>query len=1033
MKPLAIYALEVLACSGVLLAAYAILLDRRVRFGWCRAYLLASTLLAAVIPLLRIPVWPGEVVEVAPTVALPATEWTAEVVEEAAPAVTPETVCLTVYLIGVGLVAGVMLWQVVRIRRLRRGAAITRTERFTLVRTPQRIASFSFFRSIYVWDQIPAGELQAIVAHEASHVAHRHSAERVAMECMKAALWWNPFVWLAARRLTEAEEFEADSDVLAEGYDIEHYMKTIFRQLFGYSPEIANGLRDSLTKKRFKMMTTKTSGRHSLLRLAGTLPAVIGLLCAFSLTTRAAEVRIADNDGEPEVFFKAAYMLNDTEVSADKIRQTDVRYSTTRMGDEIPDEFKGRDLDFIFCYTTDGKPHKVKTIDIEGRIRFPDGRAAENISVYAGHPFTVPTSKSERERLCAQTDADGRYHIKGPAEGEITYALGQFAIGGSSYKSNGGSRYMMGDLEIPYPDSARWEKAVDDTGKVVLTNRIPENDDQPGETKITMLSKKVSLTVLQNGKPLPGAIVLISGSNVGTVTGKEGTAQISAAPGNELTISYVGFETQKIRVSDKSGAESHVIALKAEDNNLDAVSVTPGDNKTAADNENASMRKASLTINLADADGRIAGAAVGAAVVISGTKKGVVADAAGHARIEAPEGAVLKISYPDYRPASVEVGDQSDYVVLLSPESDRTNRKSSPDSGGKPGPIFVVDGVEQASIDDIDPNTIERISVLKNQSSIAVYGSRGKNGVIVVTTKGAGKPATDEVVFNEKTGSVEITSASTEDMPFLIAEKMPLFQGGNLNAFRTWVQEHLQYPAEAVKRNIQGRVVVTFTIEKDGSVSNIQILQSPDKLLADEARRVIASSPTGAWTPGEQRGEKVSVKYTLPVDFRTKTEKTTDEAAFDEKTGTVKTASATAEDSPFLIAEVMPSFRGGDITAFRNWIQMHIKYPAEALKAKLYGRVVASFVIEKDGSVSDIQILQSPGKPLADEARRVIASSPAGAWTPGEQRGQAVRVKLTVPVDFRIQGADGKTSERTEKPKGSLDEIVVVGFGAPEK
>ena len=111
MKTLAIYALEVLACSGVLLAAYAILLERHVRFGWCRAYLLASTLLAAVIPLLRIPVWPGKVIEVAPTVALPAAEWTAEVVEEAAPAVTPEAICLAVYLIGVGLVAGIMLWQ----------------------------------------------------------------------------------------------------------------------------------------------------------------------------------------------------------------------------------------------------------------------------------------------------------------------------------------------------------------------------------------------------------------------------------------------------------------------------------------------------------------------------------------------------------------------------------------------------------------------------------------------------------------------------------------------------------------------------------------------------------------------------------------------------------------------------------------------------------------------------------------------------------------------------------------------------------
>ena len=417
---------------------------------------------------------------------------------------------------------------------------------------------------------------------------------------MKAALWWNPFVWLAARRLTEAEEFEADSDVLAEGYDIEHYMKTIFRQLFGYSPEIANGLRDSLTKKRFKMMTTKTSGRHSLLRLAGTLPAVIGLLCAFSLTTRAAEVRIAETE-------------------------------------------------------------------------------------------------------------------KAPAD----------------------------------------ETASQDATK-----------------------KKVSVTVFQNGQPLPGAIVLISGSNVGTVTGKEGTAQISAAPGNELVISYVGCQTRKVRVSDKSGAESFEITLETESNTLDPVSVTPGDQKTPAPQSAAGAEK---------------------------------------------------------------------------------ERKAKP--------LYIVDGVERTSIDDIAPNTIERISVLKNQSSTAVYGSRGKNGVIVITTKGAAKPAADEAVFNEKPGSVEIASASTEDMPFLIVEKMPSFRGGDLKDFRAWVQEHLQYPAEAVERNIQGRVVVTFTIEKDGSASNILVLQSPDKLLADEARRVIASSPAGAWTPGEQRGEKVRVKYTLPVDF----------------------------------------------------------------------------------------------------------------------------------------------------------------------
>ena len=149
-------------------------------------------------------------------------------------------------------------------------------------------------------------------------------------------------------------------------------------------------------------MTTKTSGRHSLLRLAGTLPAVIGLLCAFSLTTRAAEVRIAETE-------------------------------------------------------------------------------------------------------------------KAPAD----------------------------------------ETASQDATK-----------------------KKVSVTVFQNGQPLPGAIVLISRSNVGTVTGKEGTAQISAAPGNELVISYVGCQTRKVRVSDKSGAESFEITLETESNKLDPVSVTLGDQKT---------------------------------------------------------------------------------------------------------------------------------------------------------------------------------------------------------------------------------------------------------------------------------------------------------------------------------------------------------------------------------------------------------------------------------------------------------------------
>ena len=106
---------------------------------------------------------------------------------------------------------------------------------------------------------------------------------------------------------------------------------------------------------------------------------------------------------------------------------------------------------------------------------------------------------------------------------------------------------------------------------------------------------------------------------------------------------------------------------------------------------------------------------------------------------------------------------------------------------------------------------------------------------------------------------------SEEDTPFIKVEKMPTFQGGDLNVFRNWVQSNVKYPQEAQEKALQGRVVFSFVVEKDGSVSEFQALQSPDKVLTDEVERVFKTSPK--WEPGEQRGEKVRVKYTVPIVF----------------------------------------------------------------------------------------------------------------------------------------------------------------------
>lgn len=290
----------------------------------------------------------------------------------------------------------------------------------------------------------------------------------------------------------------------------------------------------------------------------------------------------------------------------------------------------------------------------------------------------------------------------------------------------------------------------------------------------------------------------------------------------------------------------------------------------------------------------------------------------------------------------------------------------------------------------------------------------------------------DFAEFDENTEVIQqvdvVEETIEDDQPFLIAETMPLFpmqEGGNpgygdLNTFRAWVQKNIKYPAEAFRNGEQGRVVLSFVVEKDGSVSNIQILQTPGKAFSEETRRVVAASPK--WKPGEQRGEKVRVRYTLPVDFRITA------TAQDTKTSENKGSG----EEPFLVVDTPPQFNGGDIGEFRRWVQMNVKYPAEALGKNIYGKVLVTFVIEKDGSVGNAEIFKSPDKSLADEVLRVIGKSPK--WTPGKQRGEAVRVKFGMPVDFAVQTSEGILHDKdTAQREGDMEEILVVGYGTQKK
>ena len=111
------------------------------------------------------------------------------------------------------------------------------------------------------------------------------------------------------------------------------------------------------------------------------------------------------------------------------------------------------------------------------------------------------------------------------------------------------------------------------------------------------------------------------------------------------------------------------------------------------------------------------------------------------------------------------------------------------------------------------------------------------------------------------------------------------------------------------------------------------------------------------------------------------------------------TAQTKKNDMVFDVVEVMPQYPGGQI-AMLKYIMENIKYPEQAMKEGIQGRVTVRFIVEKDGSISDVKPILSVHPLLNKEAVRVVESMPK--WTPGKQNGKPVRVRFNVPVMFKL-------------------------------
>lgn len=227
-----------------------------------------------------------------------------------------------------------------------------------------------------------------------------------------------------------------------------------------------------------------------------------------------------------------------------------------------------------------------------------------------------------------------------------------------------------------------------------------------------------------------------------------------------------------------------------------------------------------------------------------------------------------------------------------------------------------------------------------------------------------------------------------------------VFTGGTAEMHK-FISNTLKYPAEAAEKNKQGLVVHTFIVEEDGTLTNFKLIHRADSLLDAEALRILKAMPP--WRPAKLNGQIVRTESYLPLYFRlNKNARPSSRRVISADKVVKPDATVYENDEIYAIVDKMPQYPGGE-EKLAQFLSSNIHYPQKARREGIQGRILCSFVIGKDGKVSNIEVVDGKDSALNDEAVRVLSLMPQ--WEAGENDGEKVNVKCLLPIDFTIDEA----------------------------
>jgi TonB family protein len=305
-----------------------------------------------------------------------------------------------------------------------------------------------------------------------------------------------------------------------------------------------------------------------------------------------------------------------------------------------------------------------------------------------------------------------------------------------------------------------------------------------------------------------------------------------------------------------------------------------------------------------------------------------------------------------------------DFNKEMSVKMEKDPEYKAPVAIQRPTPLVVIDGmISEKNYRDAFKDLgydLGPVKLLPGKEATEKYGEKGANGVYEITTR-----------------TKAIAMGIKSPLPRLGPDDYPTFQNQGFGQFNYWVANQVKYPPEAQAKKLEGWIQINFTVELDGTLSNIKPAANSDPVLSEEVMRVIRNSPK--WDRPKNPAVEDPYPSNVNIGFRLPDQ--------------------IIKEPPFVVVEEMPMYPGGEGELLK-FIAENTKYPEAAKADTIQGKVIVRFIVNTEGNTEGITVLKGVHPLLDAEAVRVVKL--LSGFKPGMQGGKAVNVWYMVPINFTL-------------------------------